>query len=249
MFRKLSAASSRGANATKQSILVAAAQWIASLVLAMTAQILLCALSLPTVPRHRRSSSLPLAGRVARSAGWGWFAKGYSPPPVTSFAPLTMCHPPHKVGGIRKSGRDKKESRRCCACSLIRCEKRTRRSNPLSPLQWIASLRSQQRTRPLGCLKFKSEMTHNRVAGLVRPSTLSYKAAHVETQKSAKAGVALADQFVASSRGVISEASKPPRPWQRSAPTRWSSGSGKRSGRGRLASSGGDLPDSPCSRC
>jgi hypothetical protein len=165
MFRKLSAASSRGANATKQSILVAAAQWIASLVLAMTAQILLCALSLPTVPRHRRSSSLPLAGRVARSAGWGWFAKGYSPPPVTSFAPLTMCHPPHKVGGIRKSGRDKKESRRCCACSLIRCEKRTRRSNPLSPLQWIASLRS--RTRPLGCLKFKSEMTHNRVAGLV----------------------------------------------------------------------------------
>ena len=145
MFRKLSAASSRGANATKQSILVAAAQWIASLVLAMTAQILLCALSLPTVPRHRRSSSLPLAGRVARSAGWGWFAKGYSPPPVTSFAPLTMCHPPHKVGGIRKSGRDKKESRRCCACSLIRCEKRTRRSNALSLLQWIASLRSQQR--------------------------------------------------------------------------------------------------------
>ena len=129
--------------------------------------VLLCALSLPTVPRHRRSSSLPLAGRVARSAGWGWFAKGYSPPPVTSFAPLTMCHPPHKVGGIRKSGRDKKESRRCCACSLIRCEKRTRRSNALSPLQRIASLRSQQRTRPLGCLKFKSEMTHNRVAGLV----------------------------------------------------------------------------------
>src|SRR5690349_2611534 len=27
------------------------------------------------------------------------------PPPVTSFALLTMCHPPHKVGGIRKSSR------------------------------------------------------------------------------------------------------------------------------------------------
>ena len=36
--------------------------------------------------------------------------------------------------------------------------------------------------------------------------------------------------------------------WRRSEPTRSSSGSGKRSGRGRLASSDGGLRDSPCSR-
>jgi hypothetical protein len=52
----------------------------------------------------------PAMGRVARSAGWGrqridCAARSTtgSPPPVTSFAALTMCHPPHEVGGIRKS--------------------------------------------------------------------------------------------------------------------------------------------------
>jgi len=39
------------------------------------------------------------------------------------------------------------------------------------------------------------------------------------------------------------------RPWRRSARSRSSSTPAKRSGRGRLASSGDDLPDSPCSRC
>ena len=39
-------------------------------------------------------------------------------------------------------------------------------------------------------------------------------------------------------------------PWRwRPEPTRSSSGSARRSGRGRPASSGGDLPGSPCSRC
>src|ERR1700731_2023918 len=37
-----------------------------------------------------------------------------------------------------------------------------------------------------------------------------------------------------------------PPPWRWSEPMRSSSGSAKRSGRGRLESSGGDLPHSPC---
>jgi len=55
---------------------------------------------------------------VARSAGWGR-SRMEETPPVTSFALLTMCHPPHKSGRDKKdelrssrthkSGRDKKE--------------------------------------------------------------------------------------------------------------------------------------------
>jgi hypothetical protein len=75
------------------------------------ANLIVRALSLRTVQPHRRSSSLPLAGRVARSAGWGYLRTHETAPPVTSFAPLTMCHPrasfarldPTEVGGIRKS--------------------------------------------------------------------------------------------------------------------------------------------------
>src|SRR5690348_10415396 len=85
MFRKLSAASSRGANATKQSILVAAAQWIASLVLAMTAQIFVRAViadstaaSAVVIPPTCGVETSEARSGVARSAGWGWFAKGYS---------------------------------------------------------------------------------------------------------------------------------------------------------------------------
>ena len=63
---------------------------------------------------------------------------------------------------------------------------------------------------------------------------------------------ALADHQLQSPGRPRSRAPSAPlrlRPWRRSEPARSSSGSAKRSGRGRPASSDGGLPDSPCSRC
>ena len=229
----ISAPSLGGANATKQSIFAFSCvdAWIASLALAMTVQTDVPARSLLAYSAIASAVFIPPpvfgeeGGRIVSGAndvtGGGLFRRA-RPPPTRRFAPPQS---ELRSSRLHKRGRDKKE------CSPVKAT-------------------TSSTIRPLGCLKFKSKISHNR-RGRACPGhpRLSYKAAHAETQKSAKAGVALADQFVASCRGAISQASKPPLPWRRSAPTRSSSGSGKQSGRGRLASSGDDLPDTPCSRC
>ena len=58
--------------------------------------------------REARSSfSLPhfLWGGWREAPGGGSSRTDETPPPVTSFAPFTMCHPPHKSGRDRKSRR------------------------------------------------------------------------------------------------------------------------------------------------
>ena len=67
-------------------------------------------------PRRRGSLFLippPCGIETSECSLLGWLAEGQSggvvtahsvsPPPVTSFAPLTMFHPSPRVGGIRKS--------------------------------------------------------------------------------------------------------------------------------------------------
>jgi hypothetical protein len=94
-----------------------------------------------------------VAGR--RPVGWGSLAHGRnSPPPVTSFALLTMCHPPHKVGG--------KKERAC------HCEERMRRSNPafLFALSARGLLRSARNDRTKLILRAPSCVQYNGMAGL-----------------------------------------------------------------------------------
>jgi hypothetical protein len=54
------------------------------------------------IPPTCGSRRAKLALRVARSAGWGSVRIDEQPPPVTSFAPLTMCPRSPQVGGMKK---------------------------------------------------------------------------------------------------------------------------------------------------
>src|SRR5947209_4071091 len=81
-------------------------------------------------------------GGWREAPGGGLFLEVETPPPDTSLVALTMCHPPHEGGGIRK--RDRGADSRRCVWSSWRGANATKQSSFLSraAMDCLASARN-----------------------------------------------------------------------------------------------------------